>query len=39
VEKLVGKKFEGNLWHFVDWATQSKEGQALKLDLRSRGGR
>jgi Novel STAND NTPase 1 len=39
VGKVVGEEFEDNIWRFMDWATQSKEGQALHLDLRSRAGR
>ena len=39
LEKLTHEKFDGNIWRFVDWASQSPEGQSLHLDLRSRGGR
>ncbi len=33
LELATGQKFSDDLWAFVDWATQTKEGRALKLDL------
>jgi hypothetical protein len=36
LEQLTGEKFEGDLWRFVDWATESNRGQALRLDLSGR---
>jgi len=33
LEQLTGEKFEGDLWRFVDWATESDKGKALRLDL------
>ncbi len=33
LDQLAGEKFEGDLWRFVDWATESERGQALRLDL------
>jgi hypothetical protein len=33
LDQLTGEKFGGDLWRFVDWATESDEGKALRLDL------
>jgi hypothetical protein len=33
LEKLTGEEFEGDLWRFVDLATESDKGKALRLDL------
>lgn len=33
LEQIAGEKFEGDLWRFMDWATESEEGKALRLDL------
>jgi hypothetical protein len=33
LDQLTGEAFEGDLWRFVDWATESDEGKALQLDL------
>lgn len=36
LEPLTGQKFEGDLWKFVDWAVNSKEGKAMHLNLDQR---
>ncbi len=33
LEKAAGQTFSGDLWSFVDWATNTDAGRALKLDL------
>jgi hypothetical protein len=33
LEQATGQKFNGDLWSFVDWATRTDAGRALKLDL------
>jgi hypothetical protein len=33
LEQATGQKFSGNLWSFVDWATETDAGRALGLDL------
>jgi hypothetical protein len=33
IDRISGEKFEGDLWRFVDWATVSDRGKALRLDL------
>jgi hypothetical protein len=35
LEKSTGQTFSGDLWNFVDWATQTKAGRSLNLDLES----
>ncbi|MEP7008695.1 MAG: hypothetical protein ABJC13_00075 [Acidobacteriota bacterium] len=35
LEQSTGQTFSGDLWNFVDWATQTKAGRALNLDLDS----
>ena len=33
LEQATGQTFSGDLWSFVDWATQTDAGRALRLDL------
>jgi hypothetical protein len=34
LEKASGQVFDGDQWRFVDWATQTEAGRAMKLDLK-----
>jgi hypothetical protein len=36
LEPLTGQKFDGDLWHFVDWAVNSERGKAMHLNLDQR---
>jgi len=38
LEKMTGKKFNGDIWQFVTWATESESGKALNLRLSGSAG-
>lgn len=35
LETLTSKNFDGNLWNFVDWVTQSEKGKGYRLNLEN----
>ena len=31
LERITGQTFEGNIWQFMDWATNTEDGRKMNL--------